>query len=110
MGAGRTCQQRRKAVWLGRRLEQVRDRDGQAAEPLAGGVVDSVDDGGCHANRRDLAEALDAERIQQRVGLVDEVDLDLADVGVDRHRVFLEGGVEEAALKETACRSSHRAI
>src|ERR1700730_2692036 len=77
------CRQR-PGKGLARRLEQVRDPDGQAAEPLAGGVVDRVGGGGRHADRRDLAEALDAERIQQRVGLVDEVDLDLADVGVDR--------------------------
>src|SRR3979411_3375760 len=85
------------AVRLRRRLQQVRDRDWQAAEPLAGGVVDRVHNGGYHADHADLAEALDTERIQQRVGLVDEVDLDLADVGVDGYRVFLEGGVEEAA-------------
>src|SRR5207244_13133238 len=70
---------------------------GHAAEPPAGGVVHGIGDGGDHADHRDLAEALDAHRVHQRVGLVDEVDLDLADVGVHRYRGFLQRGVEAAA-------------
>jgi Glycosyl hydrolases family 15 len=49
-------------------------------------------DGGGHADHAEFAEALDTCWVQQRVRLVDEVNLDRADVSVDRDGVLLEGG------------------
>jgi len=57
---------------LGRLSAQVRDPRGRRREPLDGGVVDRVGDGGATPTSR-TAPRPDAERIQQRAGLGDEV-------------------------------------
>jgi hypothetical protein len=64
---------------------------------VGGGVEDGVGDGGGYANHRDLAEALDADGVVEEVGLVDEVNIGLLDVGVHRDLVFLQRVVKEAA-------------
>jgi len=54
-----------------RPLHQLVDGDGQRADSLAGGVEDRVGDGGSHADQANLADALDADRIEP-VGFADE--------------------------------------
>src|SRR6185295_13790439 len=44
-----------------------------------------------------LAKALGADGVEPRVGLVDEIHLEAADIGVHRHLVFGDVVVEEAA-------------
>jgi GNAT superfamily N-acetyltransferase len=52
-------------------LEQLVDGDRERADPLAGGVEDSIGDGGGHAHEADLTDALDPDRIEP-VGFADE--------------------------------------
>ena len=54
-----------------RPLQQLVDGDGQRADSLAGGVEDRVGDGGGHADQANLADALDADRVEP-VGFADE--------------------------------------
>src|SRR3712207_8656427 len=60
---------------------------------------------GGHADGADLAETLGAHGVVQRVRVLDEVDVDLGDVGVDRHQVA--GQVDR---KSTRLNSSHANI
>jgi hypothetical protein len=75
----------------------VLDPDGQLVLSLSGGVEDPVRDSGCRADHRDFAEALHPDVVEEQVGLVDEVEVDLLDVGVDRDGILLQRGVEESA-------------
>ena len=50
----------------------ILDADGEAADAYAGGVPDRVGDGADCAGDADLADALDAERVHERVVLVDQ--------------------------------------
>jgi GNAT superfamily N-acetyltransferase len=49
---------------VARQLEELVHGDGQGAYSLAGGVEDSVGDGGGHADQADLADPLDPDRIE----------------------------------------------
>ncbi len=61
-------------------------------------MEDGVDDGRGYADHGHLAESLDAEGVQPRIGYVDEVDVDVGHIGVDGHDVLGQVGVEEAAV------------
>ena len=76
---------------------QFVQRDRQVAHALAGRVIDRIGDRRRDPDDADLADALDAERIDDRVRLVDEDHLDVVDVGVHRHVVFGEIGIHDPA-------------
>lgn len=65
-------------------LHHVLNPDGQPVLSLSGGVEDRVCDSGCRADHRDLAEALHPDVVEEQVGLVDEVEVDLLYVSVDQ--------------------------
>src|SRR6516225_3486836 len=67
--------------------------DRELAHSDAGRVPDSICDGARSAGDADLADALDAERIDMRVVLFDEDRLERGDVGVHRHMILAEIGV-----------------
>jgi hypothetical protein len=61
----------------------VLDSDRQFAQPLAGRVKDRAGDCRRRGTRhRHLAQALDTDGIGQRVGSIDEANVDFSDVGV----------------------------
>src|SRR5919201_3455456 len=64
-------------------LEEVLNGDRQLADAAAGGVEDGVGDGGGDADLADLADALDAEGVDDLVADLDELHLDVGRVGVD---------------------------
>ena len=74
--------------------------DGEFANAFAGGVVDSVGDSGGDTDDADLADTATAHGIDVRVGLVDEVDVKVVDVGVGADGVVGEVGVDDAAVVE----------
>jgi len=59
-------------------------------------VVDGVGDGGAGADLPDLADALDPERPGDVVFHLDEVDVDIGCVGVDRDEILAEAGAGPA--------------
>jgi hypothetical protein len=61
---------------------QLVQRDRQVAHALAGGVIDRVGDRRRDPDDADLANALDSERIDDRVRLLDEDHLDVVYVGI----------------------------
>src|SRR6266481_661126 len=61
------------------RAQHIFYPDRKATDALAGCVEDRVGDGRSHADERDLAQALDAERVDVRVLLVDEVRFEAGD-------------------------------
>ena len=81
----------------GRSALQLVYRDRQIADALARRMMDGVGDRGGDADDADLAQALDAEAIDLGVGLVDEDDLDLSNVGVHGDMVFGDVGVHDPA-------------
>ena len=68
------------AAWLGH--QHIFYTDGKIAHALARRVKNGVGDSGRHADEGDFAEALNAERIDVRVLLVDEVRLELRDIKI----------------------------
>ena len=72
------------------------DGDGQFADPVARGVVDGVGDGGTGADLPDLADALDPERPGDVIFDLDEVDVDVGRVSVDRDEILAEAGAGPA--------------
>src|SRR5207302_10072264 len=76
--------------------QQVLDGDGQFADPVPGGVVDGVGDGRAGADLPDLADALDPEGPGDVVFDLDEVDVEVGCVGVDRDEVLAEAGAGPA--------------
>src|SRR3981081_4716196 len=76
---------------------QLVDGDRQGAHALAGGVKDRVGDGRGGAHDADLADALDAERIDQRVLLLDEDHVDVVNIRIHRHMIFGETVIHDAA-------------
>ena len=85
-----------KGIWYRRALEELVEGDGKVAHALAGRVVDRVRERRGDAGDADLADAARAERIELLVILVDESDVDLTDVGVDRNVVVGEIAIDEA--------------
>src|SRR5688572_24474668 len=79
-------------------LQQLVRRDGQLADAPARGVEDRVGDGRGDADHPQLAHALDPERVDDRVLLLDEQRLDLVHVGVDGDVVVLQVRVHDAAV------------
>src|SRR5207248_2068227 len=71
--------------------------DRKVANPDARGVINRIGDRRGDAGRADLADAFHAEWVHKRVFLVDEDDVDVGYVGVHRHEVFTEVGVQIAA-------------
>src|SRR5690349_12929704 len=64
--------------------QQLVHRDRQVAHARAGGVEHGVRDRRGRAGDADLAGALDAERVDVRIDLVDEQHVDLGHVGAHR--------------------------
>ena len=78
--------------------EQILDADRQAPDALAGGVIDGVHDRRRRAHHRDFTDALDAGDVQRGVGLVEQFDLDVADVRVHGHDIVGQIIVEDAPV------------
>jgi hypothetical protein len=76
---------------------RVLDGDRQFADAAAGGMEDGVGDGGGDADLADLADALEAKRVDHLVADLDELHLDVGRVGVDRDQVLAQAGVGPAA-------------
>jgi hypothetical protein len=74
---------------LERRQTLVR-RGREVADPSAGRVVDGIDDRGASAANSQFADALAPERVAVGIVLVDEHDVHVADVGIDRDAVVRE--------------------
>src|SRR3954469_17019129 len=79
-------------------LNQVVQLYRQVADALAGGMEDCVGDGGRNAGDADLADAARAGGIELTIVFLAEADVDEADVGVHRHVVLREVGVDDAAI------------
>src|SRR4051812_39324959 len=69
-------------------VEKLVQCDGEAADAFAGGVIDGVCDRRRDADNADFANALDAERVDVRVRLVDEDHVDVANICVHRNVVL----------------------
>src|SRR5436305_10942293 len=63
-------------------LDQLVDRDRQVPHPLAGRVVDGVGDRRGDSRDADLADAPAAERVDHRIGIVQQLNFEMAEVGV----------------------------
>ncbi len=63
----------------------------------AGRIVDGIDDGCSRSDHGDFAKTLDAGNVELEVRLIDEIDIDRAYVGVDRHDIFGKVIVENSA-------------
>src|SRR6266487_4429477 len=79
-------------------LQEILDGDRQFADTAAGGVEHRVGDGRGHADLADLADALDAQRIDHLVADLHQLHVDSGRVGVDRDQVVAQAGVRPAAL------------
>src|SRR4051812_14660768 len=77
--------------------QQLINGDRQVPNALSGRVINRVGNGGCDADDADLPDALDAERIDGFVPLVDEDDLDVVHVCVHRDMILGDVGVHDAA-------------
>lgn len=53
-------------------LEQALRRDGEMADTFAGGMINSVRHCGGHTSNADLPDPAGAERVEMRIGFVDE--------------------------------------
>ena len=60
--------------------------------------LNSVCDGRCHARHCHLTQSFGAQRVEACVGLVDEVDLNAADVCSHGQHVLGKVGVEKASV------------
>src|SRR5207237_898980 len=89
-------------------LDQYVELDRQAADTPAGRVEDRVGDRGGDAGDADLADAARPDRVEVAIILVAEADVDLADVGVHRHVVLGEVGVDEASVALVEQRLFHQ--
>src|SRR5438034_7891926 len=87
----------RQMTWS-RFVEEILDHDGDVPDADAGGVVDGVGDGGGHADDGDFADSFGTDGIVQGVGVFDEVDVDVGDVGVDGYQVAGEVAVGQPAV------------
>ena len=67
--------------------QHIFNPDRKIAHALARGMEDGVGDSWGHADERDFAEALDAERIDVRILLVDEMYLKLRNVEIHGHGI-----------------------
>ncbi len=85
--------------------EQLIRRDRQIAHAHAGRVIDRVRDRRRRAGDADLADALRADGVDDRVGLVDRDDLDRGHVQVHRHVVVGEIARDHAAGPADRARS-----
>src|SRR5207245_3648327 len=79
------------------KLNHLVERDRQVAHALSRRMIDRVGDRSRHADNADLAEALDAERIDDLVRLLDEDDVDVVHIGIHGHVVFGNVGVHDAS-------------
>src|SRR6185436_13664448 len=78
------------------RRQELLDPDRQGAHAHAGRMIDGVGDGRRGAHIGELAQALDADRVDVAVFLGDEDHLDIGDIGVYRHAVVGEVVVDVA--------------
>src|SRR6516164_4178151 len=78
-------------------LPQLVERNRQIPYAFARRVINRVCNRSRHADNADLAEPLDAERIDGVVRLVDEDDLDVVHVGVHRDMIIGDVGIDDAA-------------
>src|SRR5207253_711826 len=108
------------------RLQQLVRRDRQLPDASARGMEDGVGDRRRDPDHAELTHALDAERVDDRIVLLDEHRLDPMDVGVDGDVVVLEVRVHDPSVavvdlggllqrhaedrKSTRLNSSHVAI
>src|SRR6476646_9173319 len=76
--------------------EHLVDGNWQVANAFAGGMIDGIGDGSGYSDNTDLAHALDSERVDDVVRLIDEDDLDVLYVGVHRHMILGDVGVHNA--------------
>ena len=72
--------------------------DAQVADADAGGVVEGVGNGGVGASDADLADSVGLRGADVAVGLLDEVDVDAADVGADGDAVLGQVVVDVVAV------------
>src|SRR3954452_7651518 len=70
----------------------------QVAHALAGRVIDGIGDRRCDPDHCNLSEAFHARAVELRIRLVDELDLDRADVGVHRNDILGEIGIQKTAI------------
>src|ERR1700685_3255894 len=77
--------------------DQTVEGDRELANANPGRVPNRVGDGTGGSRDPDLADALDAERVDVRVVLLDENRFERGDVGVYRHMVFAEIRVHRPA-------------
>jgi len=82
---------------LRRSPPQLLERDREVAHAFAGRVIDRVGDRRRNTDDADLHQALDAQRVDDRIRLVDEDHLDVVHVGVHRYVVLGDIGVHDAA-------------
>src|SRR5439155_9739508 len=91
---------------LRRQLQHLVERNRQIANANACGVVDRVGHRRGDAGRSDLADALDADRIDVRIVVADEAHVDIADIALLRNQIFRQVGIEIA----TGARSDRRVL
>ena len=74
------------------------DANRQLTQATPGGMKHRIGNGGGHPCHRNLTQALEAGIVEGEVRLVDEGDLDRADIGIHRHDIFGKIGIEEPAI------------
>lgn len=78
--------------------EQVLDADRQLSQPFACCVKDRIGDCRRRAHHRHFSKPLHPDAVRQQIGLINEIDFNLTDVGVYRHHIVGEVIVEETAV------------
>ena len=86
---------RTSASWATRLRRNFIERNRKIADALAGRVINRVGDRRGNADDADLAQAFDAEAIDNRVGLFHEDHFDVVHVGIHRHMVLSNVGVHD---------------
>src|SRR5919198_6294126 len=79
-------------------LDEIVELDRETTHALARRVVDAVGDGARDAGDADFADAARTGRVEVRVVLIAEADVDRADVGVDRHVILGKVGVDNPSV------------
>ena len=87
--------------------DEAVDPEREIAQPLTRRMVDRVGDGRRRAHDADLADALDAERVDELVLLGNQDDLHVDHISVHRHEVVGQVGVDVARRPADRSRFAH---
>lgn len=90
--------QHAREPWPRAPLQQVLDQNGHVADPPARCVENGILNGSGRPGHGNFPDALCADVVEQRIRLVDEAYVNLADIGIHRDNLVGKVVVEPAAI------------